>query len=291
MIFINRTPVTIEHFPDGTPKITINPMSIHRTTRIQWLYDSDDELFQLLCIVDKIRIMGFVEKLELQMPYIPNARFDRVTDESECFTLKTFAAVINSMKFDKVRVFDPHSNVSMALINNIVADEPSKLVSQAINQIYFDDRTTIEKKMILFFPDEGASKRYKHLSKYFHLPYLVGMKDRDWKTGKINGVKVLGTEQYPDIMKNPQDYKILIIDDICSRGGTFIGAAEGLKAIGFTDIYLYVSHCEHTILEGHIVETDDIKHVFTSDSIFREEHEKITVLPYMHLEEQFMPFD
>ena len=43
------------------------------------------------------------------------------------------------------------------------------------------------------------------------------------------------------------------------------------------EIYLYVSHCENTILEGEIPNTDLIQKVYTTDSIFTGCHEKITV--------------
>ena len=69
-----------------------------------------------------------------------------------------------------------------------------------------------------------------------------------------------------------------IIDDICSRGGTFYHSAKKLKEHGANDIYLYVSHCENTILEGDLLKGDLIKRVYTTDSIFIKSHEKIEVL-------------
>ena len=43
----------------------------------------------------------------------------------------------------------------------------------------------------LFFPDEGAMKRYSDAAK---LPFAFGMKKRDWETGKILGLDLMGTE-------------------------------------------------------------------------------------------------
>ena len=74
------------------------------------------------------------------------------------------------------------------------------------------------------------------------------------------------------------DRNILIVDDICSRGGTFTRAAELLKNAGAKEIFLYVSHCEATIFRGNILTDGLISHVFTTDGIFRGKHDKVTVV-------------
>ena len=76
------------------------------------------------------------------------------------------------------------------------------------------------------------------------------------------------------------DCNVLIVDDICSKGGTFYHSAKKLKELGAKNIYLYVSHCENTILEGDLLTSGLIEKVFTTDSIFRKEHEKIEVMSY-----------
>lgn len=38
------------------------------------------------------------------------------------------------------------------------------------------------KNTLLFYPDEGAVKRY---STMFNEPYVFGIKKRDWSTGEI----------------------------------------------------------------------------------------------------------
>ena len=70
---------------------------------------------------------------------------------------------------------------------------------------------------------------------------------------------------------------VLIIDDICSRGGTFYHSAKALKEAGAKNIYLYVTHCENTILEGELLTSGLIEKVYTTNSIFTKEHEMIEV--------------
>lgn len=115
---------------------------------------------------------------------------------------------------------------------------------------------------ILFFPDEGAMKRYSVPP--INLPYAFGIKKRDWSTGKILGLQLMNSE----VVK---DNNVLIVDDICSRGGTFYHAANALKEAGAKNIYLYVTHAEHTMIEGDMYNQDIVKKIFTSDSIFKTE--------------------
>ena len=94
MILINGKSPKITLFPDGTKLIRSEMITKIDTAIITWKYDSDEELFQLQCIVDALRSRG-CKSLELIMPYIPNARMDRIKSEDEVFTLKTFANIIN----------------------------------------------------------------------------------------------------------------------------------------------------------------------------------------------------
>ena len=193
------------------------------------------------------------------MPYVPHARMDRVKNDEDVFTLKYFCEVINYLNFTTVWVRDAHSNVSLALLNN-VKEEP---ISGAIVEAFLQSSAEV-----LFFPDEGSMKRY---SGGFDIPYAFGIKKRDWKTGEILGLDVSGN------VEAITGKDILIVDDICSRGGTFYHSAKKLKELGADKIYLYITHCENTILEGELLTSGLIEKVYTTNSIFTKEHEMIEV--------------
>lgn len=80
------------------------------------------------------------------------------------------------------------------------------------------------------------------------------------------------------------DEKVLMIDDICSYGGTMFYSAKKLKELGAGDIDMYVSHCENSILDkerGHLFDDPELIHmVYTTDSIFTGHHDKITVFEH-----------
>lgn len=117
MIFVDDRRIDFTSFPDGTSSIRIAPkldftfFAMGKSAYfIRWMYDNDAECMQLWYLVKHLKSAGN-PLLYLEMPYIPNARMDRVKNRDEVFTLKWFAEFINSLGFESVKVLDPHSNV------------------------------------------------------------------------------------------------------------------------------------------------------------------------------------
>lgn len=275
MIKVNDEVIKIERFPDGTPKINIDPAMIEEREydhsnwiTIDWLYESDEELFYLFLIKKHLEKSFVNVHYGLNLPYIPNARMDRVKNQDEVFTLKYFCDFINSLNFDVVWVLDPHSYVSEALVNDVEVGRPDGYILTAIKSMCANYPEITKEDWMLFYPDEGAMKRYSTNLPY---KYAFGIKKRDWSTGKIEGLDVAGcTDEIKDKV-------ILIVDDICSRGGTFYHSAKKLKELGAKAVYLYITHCENTILEGELLTSGLIEKVYTTNSIFTKEHKKIEV--------------
>lgn len=268
MIKIDGEVINLGSFPDGTALIKYSPLPHQKVgyAKLSWYYENDSEFISLMYLVKHLRANG-VNDIYLYMPYIPNARQDRVKNPEDVFTLKYFAELLNSLDLTRIEVLDPHSTVSEALINNLCIATPKEYIKECLERIapYNHKKSNVT----MFYPDSGAMSRY---SSMFDLPYAFGIKKRNWATGKIEGLDVAGaTDQIAG-------RDILIVDDICSRGGTFFHSAKKLKELGANDIYLFVSHCENTILEGELLNGDLVKKVYTSNSIFTKNHEKIEVL-------------
>ena len=257
MIRVEDIEIYPDRFPDRTLLLKISNEIIYECEGtddivIDWFYENDAELFTLICVKRYIDEHFYEVDIHLHMPYIPHARMDRVKNDEDVFTLKYFCEVINSLNFTTVWVRDAHSNVSLALLNNVKEEPVSNYIVEAIMKSDAE---------VLFFPDEGAMKRY---SGGFQMPYAFGMKKRDWETGKILGLDIINA----DAVKGKN---ILIVDDICSRGGTFYHAAKALKAAGAKSVSLYVTHCEETIILGELAASDGlVDHVYTTKSIFPE---------------------
>ena len=199
-------------------------------------------------------------KVWLNLPYVPNARMDRVKNKEEVFTLKAFAETINWLGFEEVRIVNPHSTVSEALFDRVYVD--FECVYQDVKRIL---QTSLSKIDVIFFPDEGACKRYSDLLAPLGLPVAFGIKKRDWKTGKILGIDIAGYDEL-------EGKNILMVDDICAYGGTFYYSACALKDKGANDISCYVTHLENSVMDkekGKMIQGDLIKTIYATNSIFR----------------------
>lgn len=262
MIKLNGNVIEQGRFPDGTlalKEIDISLLSDNFVNWIDWLYDGDGEMFTIMSLVDVIK-RNSIGKIYLRMPYLPNARMDRIKSNVENFALKVFTNWLNNIGFDMVVVDNVHSNVSNALVNNIADCLPESDINDILPKYNFD---------VIFFPDEGACKRYKDMDiiKQLNLPIAFGIKNRDWKTGEILSLAVMGADV--------SGKNVLIVDDICSKGFTFYYAGEQLREHGAKDVRLYITHCEDTIKDGKLLNTDVISKVYTTDSICHIEDEKI----------------
>jgi ribose-phosphate pyrophosphokinase len=92
--------------------------------------------------------------------------------------------------------------------------------------------------LVLISPDAGAEKKIKELGNLLSsnekkVPLLCARKVRDTLTGAI-----LATEIYGDV----QGRDLIILDDICDGGRTFVELAKALRNQGAGDLYLYVTH-------------------------------------------------
>lgn len=259
MITINGFEVEFKTFPNGETHVIKDVFEHNVNTEldnkniISFKYENDSDLLKLMFVKNHLDTIS-ESYVVLIIQYMPYSRMDR-SEEGSIFTLKYVANMINMMFFNTVLVIEPHSDVTCALIDRstpIMITQP--LLDATLNDVQFD----LEQDYVVF-PDAGAQKRY---AKMFGGNVLVGHKHRDFATGKITKFDLVGVP-YP----KPEGRKAIIVDDLCSYGGTFIATAEALKAQGFSEIYLIVAHCEKSITAGNIFKTGLIDKVFTSDSI------------------------
>lgn len=244
---------TIEHtlfvFPGGEPHIRIQSnvtdvVEITITTRIQ----SFNDFGVLLCAIDALKRLR-VEKINVFMPYFPGARQDRIMLPGETLTVKVYADILNNLNLNCITIFDPHSEVTPALLNNC----------EVITNHHFIKKVTekINNDIVLVSPDGGALKKIYKVSEFLGaVPVVECSKKRNVQHGKLEGFKV-----YEEDL---QGKDCLIVDDICDGGGTFIGLAEELKKKNAGNLYLAVSH--GIFSQGTEKLNSIFKKVFTTDS-------------------------
>ncbi|WP_347051072.1 ribose-phosphate diphosphokinase [Flavobacterium olei] len=214
-------------FSGGEPHIKIAPdFDVNRKVMITHRLNSFNDLGLLCVTVDALRRMD-VKIIELFIPYFPAARQDRVMIPGEPLSVKVYADIINAMQLNKVFVFDAHSEVTPALLNNSTVIPNYTFIKEVLNRI--------GQNVKLISPDGGALKKIYKVSEFLGgVDVVECSKSRDVKTGKLSGFKV-----YNDDLEGMD---CLIVDDICDGGGTFVGLAEELKKKNAGKLYLAVSH-------------------------------------------------
>lgn len=255
-----RTTIEYERFvfPDGQDHIKItSPISQAPVTIITPIKNASD-LFVLLQATEVLRNHG-VKEIRLVITYLLSARMDRRMSPGEPITLKIVAQLINLQNYDFVRVYDPHSEVSLTLINR----------SETIPTTGFIDSVLahIDEAPLLIAPDAGASLKTEKLAHIFNLDVIYCTKSRSKETGYISKVKVNA--------ENLNGRNCLIVDDICDGGATFIGLGKELKKHNAGNLYLAVSH---GIFSKGFDQLSDYEKIFTTNSYIKNlRHDKLTI--------------
>lgn len=255
--------LTFEHFyfPGGEPHLKIKDTPPETEITITHRVDSFNKVAEILLAADALTRMGF-EKINLTVPYFPAARQDRVMVKGEPLTVKIYADLINACNFHRVTVYDPHSEVTPALLNRCEVVDNQRFISRVVQEI--------DEDVVLISPDGGALKKiYKIATHLKNYEVVECSKSRDVATGQIKDFRVYAEDL--------QCKACLIVDDICDGGGTFLGLAKALKAQNAGKLYLAVSH--GIFSKGFDALNAAYDKVFTTDS-FRtlEQTDQLTQL-------------
>lgn len=208
-------------YPDNQPHVNINGIV------------EDDEVKVICSITDSLTMIHllqcsnalgnlFAKKKILSIPYLMGARFDRLMQHGDSIDLKVISDLINSCGFEKVFLYDVHSDTSTMLIKNSVNNTNENLVKKYSQE-----------NAVLICPDAGASKK---IGKYFEWnknikDVIYCNKNRDLTNGNLT-LNVLEPHKC-------DERNCVIIDDLCDGGGTFMAIASQIKPKHLT---LIVTH-------------------------------------------------
>ncbi|MDE9703136.1 ribose-phosphate diphosphokinase [Citrobacter portucalensis] len=221
-------------FPDGAVwlKVTDALPTFARLMRIRATAMRDMNDFMLLAqLVEAVRHQTDVLVSHLDLPWLPWARQDRHMVSGDSFALKVFASHLNTLKFDKVNVLDPHSDAAAAAIDNFVAipQEVCLMQSTSLSRLFQQNA------LMLVAPDAGSLKKIDAVARVAAVEqYAILSKKRDVASGSLTGFALLAGDV--------RGRDLLIVDDLCDAGGTFIGSAQVLRDAGARSVSLYVTH-------------------------------------------------
>jgi ribose-phosphate pyrophosphokinase len=226
----------ISKFPDGQQTIdivtdNITSSLLMKIVVIKSRLNNFKDLELIICANQALKNLG-AERVHLYAPYFMGARSDRRFQDGGINYLKqVICPIINSQNFSSVTVLDPHSDVLEACLNNYKKENNFKLVDFALQNLNGRSAQTA-----IVSPDAGALKKIYDVAKEFNITNVTtASKVRDIVSGNI--VKT----QLPGLFLSDIEH-IIIIDDICDGGRTFIELAKVIKEQTNIPIYLIVTH-------------------------------------------------
>lgn len=233
---LDNQPIEIERgvFPDGAVwlRVTSELPRFAQVMRVRVAAMRDMNDFMLLAqLTDAVRHVTDIAVSHLELAWLPWARQDRHMVSGDSFALKVFANQLNVLNFDKVFLLDPHSDAAAAAINNsvVIAQEECLMKSETLRQAIRAG------KLMLVAPDAGALKKIHNVAKASGArDYAILTKERDVTTGNLTGFALVSGDV--------AGKDVLIVDDLCDAGGTFIGSAQVLRDAGARSVSLYVTH-------------------------------------------------
>lgn len=232
MIKLNNLVIEPTIFPDKTSQVWNIPEPVLNTDAfyhvIDWDFESEDELIHLHQLVSLLRCAYFRLPVILNISYLPYARQDKHVSNETTFALHSLGIILNSLRIDMINILDPHSHLGS--LNNAHIISPFMHVKYAFDQFKPD---------YFCFPDTKARYRYSDVKEMLRpdLPTLNFNKVRNQATGDITHMEIIDS---PSCVA--EDKRVLIIDDICDGGWTFVLCADKLRKFGFKHIALYVTH-------------------------------------------------
>ena len=226
----------LSKYPDGTSYINNTQLG--------------EQVFKLNTYEDLWHLNQFVDAFHNQystktaritpnliIPNLIDAQADRRFNKGDSSGLKLVLKFLNSLEAN-FKVFHPHNGeIVEALMDNVEIIDNYEFIYKLLYNTASTVRRVKEENTILFSSDAGGFKPLMKLADKLKWSGEVygASKSRKYEDGKSNLIQVIDKQDF-----GGKD--ILIIDDICVYGGTFIGLAKMLKERNIGKLYLAVSH-------------------------------------------------
>lgn len=242
-------------YPDDQHSIKLNfgVLDIKKPVDITARIINFSELEILLCLVSALRKYDYVIN-SINFVYLFGMRSDRAFQKGEPnYFRDIIAPIINAMNIDKIAFLHPHSMLSLSVIKN------------AISYIHFDTKLTesLNDKInnTIIRGDASVIDSYGQL--YF---------DKIRMGSEIHVTLNDGLKSI-DFLKNTSAPNIVIFDDLCDGGGTFIEEAKLLRKHGIEKkLILVVTHALFS--KGYNIVADYFDEIICTNSYQDIIHEK-----------------
>jgi ribose-phosphate pyrophosphokinase len=274
MLLLNGTPIESFFFPGGEIQVRLPEKIGTERVILTWKPTAPSCIMELLLTVNALNERQ-IRDIDIDILYLPYARQDRVCNPGEAFSLKVMCNLLNGISEDSamIRLWDIHSAVVEEHLNSYAWHHE---VWEIFKRFHILDDFDLS-ELILCAPDVGACERVAQVLRHCKADYSIqARKERDPSTGHITDITI-------NLEEWQQGRPILVIDDICDGGATFLKLAEKLKEQGAGNLYLYVTHGIFSKGLGELL--DYYKHIYCHhvlhDNLYKTQ-ERFTILREFH---------
>ncbi len=250
---IDLLKVTIRNFSDGEiwVKYEENIRGVDLFL-IQSTGAPSENLMELLILIDAAR-RASAKRITAVIPYYGYARQDRKDQPRVSITAKLVANLLTEAGADRIMTMDLHTPQIQGYFD-IPVDHlyASSILVRTLRKEIDGSSVAVAS------PDVGGAKTARAYAKRLDADLILVDKRR---TGP-NVAEVM------NIIGDPKDKNILIVDDLIDTGNTFVNCAEALKAAGAKKI---IGACTHPVFSGKAVErivaSEAVTKVIVTDTI------------------------
>ena len=203
-----------------------------------------DDLLALVMFLAAVR--GQVQ--HVCIPYLPYARQDRVAVAGDPIAIDVLAELLATTGVRSFATVDAHSPASVAAFAKVGASLTNVPMAPWLARYLAPLRTRDDQSVWFVAPDKGARTRTAAAAdasaqRGRPIGVVHCEKVRDPQTGKLQGFRV-GDDSPRELGPDPL---VVIVDDICDGGGTFLGVASALRThYGQMPLHLWTSHGIHS---------------------------------------------
>lgn len=251
------------NYPDGQRSIILNlsELDVKKPVHIKCRIRNFNELEMMMCLVGALKRNDFYIQ-RIDYVYLFGMRSDRAFKPGEPNYFKDVVVpILKTFGEKKTYILAPHNQMILDLLDASILFSPDHDLSSITD---FDH--------ILLNGDENSSFLHKTFGKWtanydFHFKKI--------RENSLINVKLDGRTLITLRKAQTQHIPILIQDDLCDAGGTFIGEAKYLRENGISNpLNLFVAHGLFT--KGLEPLLEHFEHIYCTNSYQDIDHPHVT---------------
>ena len=244
------------NYPDGDFYVELLEPKKEFTFRV----NSYEDLWEMNHLIEALNHNGIIPCVTI--PNLLSCQADRRFKENQSFGYNLVHNFLKSLNAT-FKIFHPHQEMC-SLLDNIEIIDNTKFVQSVLqtissNEMHWLSNQEFQDNTILLAPDRGAYKWIMKLADKLGWKgeVFAASKSRKFEEGKTSIIQMIDRKDF-------EGKRIILLDDLCIYGGTFVGLAKLLRDRNAGQLYLAVSHITVAKPNPLLFELFDV--VFTTNS-------------------------